>query len=124
MLIGNQIKEITQLEQKDPKTQYQTNGYIKKDFDKYHEQDVAKCNATFDLFPVKEFGTQFEAIEVVNPYGTDGVVDIINIQDNCKTIGDMMQSLQLKFMDIIVSIDSAATKKEGRTVIIMPKIKL
>ncbi len=71
---------------------------------------------TFDLAQAKDTTQPITILAVENPQSTDGDLQIKDVYESCKTLGDVISCLQMKRVDLVIGIDSCCIKKEGRNV--------
>lgn len=123
-IIAEQVRYVFSQDQTDPKLQYQTTGFTKRDYDKFYKEDLVKMTFAFDLAQAKDNSQPIAILAVENPHATDGELQIKDVYEQCKTLGDVLSTLQMKRVDLVIGIDSCCAKKDGRSVQLMPKLRI
>lgn len=89
-MMGMQVRHVFSQDQTDPKIQYTVSGFTKRDYDKYYKEDLIKMAFSFDVASAKDGLQPVSIMRVENPHAVGGELEITDVYEKCKTLGDVL----------------------------------
>ena len=128
------LKEIATIQlglAHDPKQQIPQHfgdGIIKTKYDEKQSTDITKLQLSASLLKIKD-ANWIEPLTIVNIDNPDEPFDpekslSLTVIDDFKTVNQAMKVLQNRNLDVIVQFDNANVKKDGKRLIVIPKMKI